>query len=152
VGDFLSRHYRFDEVRIGAIRVERAGSTIEVGAGPIDMRLTLGPSRAPSRLLSLRPRALRVQPAWIAFEDAVARPLVGPWFAAGAVRTRGRTAGGAREWYAIHDFRAGTATASIDGLALGPTMPTEPAGFGFSEFPNESALVRVTSIFDGTAM
>jgi hypothetical protein len=75
----------------------------------------------------------------------VAGRLFGP--NAGSVHTRGVTRDGSSEWYAIHDFREGDATGSIDGLALGPVTPCPPAGFGFSEFPGGAAIVRVTSIF-----
>ena len=79
------------------------------------------------------------------------RPLVRPLFAAADVRTSGVTLAGARERYAIHDFRHAEANASVDGVDLGPTAPCAAAGFGFSEFPSTPALVRVTSMFEGDA-
>ena len=63
------------------------------------------------------------------------------------VRTRGTTRDGSREWYAIHDVVEADAAASVDGSDLGPVAPCPPAGFGFSEFPDGAAIVRVTSIF-----
>ncbi len=116
--------------------------------GPI--RLVLQP-RAPgmaSRLLALRPYRLRVSRSWIDIEDRFVRPLLQPLIAVAGVRTTGITRAGAREWYAIHDYRDADAAASIDGIDLGPSAPHEPAGFGFSEFPGEPALVRVSSIFE----
>lgn len=72
----------------------------------------------------------------------------GTEFAAAGVRTTGETRAGAREWFAIHDFREADAAASIDGVDLGAPAPCAPSGFGFSEFPAGPALVRVTSIFE----
>jgi hypothetical protein len=150
VADFISRHYPFDERRLGALRVERDGAAVVVDAGPIGMRLTpLRPGLA-SYLLRLRPRAVRTRLAWIAVEDTILRPVVGPLFGpnAAAIRTRGVTRDGSREWYAIHDFVEADGAASIDGRDLGPVASCPPAGFGFSEFPDGAAIVRVTSIFE----
>ena len=72
-----------------------------------------------------------------------------PLFAAAQVRTSGVTLAGARERYAIHDFRLAEANASVDSVDLGPTAPCAAAGFGFSEFPTIPAVVRVTSMFAG---
>jgi hypothetical protein len=150
VGDFVTRHYPFDEVRIGHVRVERDEGIVGVDAGPIAARLTPRPPGLASHLLRLRPRALRTERAWIAFEDTVLRPALGSLFGpnARAIRTRGVTREGARERYAIHDFLEADATASVDGADLGPVAPCPPAGFGFSEFPDGAAIVRVTSIFE----
>jgi hypothetical protein len=147
---FISRHYPFDEVRVGAVRVERDGTDVAVVAAPIALRLSPRPPGLASHLLRLRPLALRTRPAWIAFEDTVLRPVVGPLFGtnAGAIRTRGVTRDGSHEWYAIHDFLDADATASIDSEDLGAVAPGPPAGFGFSEFPDGAAIVRVTSIFE----
>ncbi|MEO8477465.1 MAG: hypothetical protein ABI572_10510 [Actinomycetota bacterium] len=149
VARFVAHHYSFTEVAVTDVRVERRGDGIEMAAGPIAVRLVPRPPGLPSRVLRLRPRKLRTVPAWIAFEDAVLRPVVGPLFGpnSGALRTRGVTRDGSTEWYAIHDFRDADATASVDGRDLGPVTPGPPAGFGFSEFPGGAAIVRVTSIF-----
>jgi hypothetical protein len=150
VAEFVTRHYPFDDVRIGDVRVERVGDTVSVDAGSIAMRLRPRRPGLASHLLRLRPRALRTDRTWIAFEDKVLRPAAGPLFGpnARAIRTRGVTADGSRERYAIHDFLEADATASVDGRDLGPVAPCPPAGFGFSEFPDGAAIVRVTSIFE----
>jgi hypothetical protein len=150
VADFITRHYPFDEVRVGGVRVERHGGAVSVDAGPIAMRLTPRRRGLASHLLRLRPRALRTKRAWIAFEDAILRPAAGPLFGPNvrAIRTRGVTRDGSRERYAIHDFLEADASASIGGRDLGPVAPCPPAGFGFSEFPDGAAIVRVTSIFE----
>jgi hypothetical protein len=57
VADFITRHYPFDEVRIGGVRVERHGRAVSVDAGPIAMRLTPRRRGLASHLLRLRPRA-----------------------------------------------------------------------------------------------
>lgn len=145
---FIARHYAFDELRLEPVRVERSGDRVLVVAGPVRLDLVPQAPAAPSRLLSLRPRRLRTAKAWVEVEDRVLRPLVRPLFAAADVRTTGRTTAGTREWYAIHDFRDATATATIGGVDLGPPSPCPPARFGFSEFPVGPALVRVTSMFD----
>lgn len=150
VADFITRHYPFDEVRIGGVRVERHEGAVSVDAGPIAMRLTPRRRDLASHLLRLRPRALRTKRAWIGFEDTILRPAAGPLFGpnARAIRTRGVTRDGSRERYAIHDFLEADASASIGGRDLGPVAPCPPAGFGFSEFPDGAAIVRVTSIFE----
>lgn len=147
VATFIAHHYAFDEVRLESVRVER-GTDGEIVAETGSIRMVLRPL-APgvaSGLLALRPRRLRTATTWIGLEDRVLRPLVRGLFAAAAVRTTGETRAGAREWYAIHDFREADAAASIDGVDLGAPAPCAPSGFGFSEFPAGPALVRVTSI------
>lgn len=150
IAGFISRHYAFDEVRLGPVRVERDGGGVTVDAEPIALRLTPRPPGRASHLLRLRPRALRTRPSWIAFEDTVLRPAAGSLFGpnASAIRTRGVTRDGSREWYAIHDFLEADAIASVGAEDLGTIAPGPPAGFGFSEFPDGAAIVRVTSIFE----
>jgi hypothetical protein len=148
--DFLDRHYSFDELARTPVRVERRGSAIDVDAGHIAMRMTPIDGGLASFLLRLRPRAVRTRQWWLAVEDTALRPIVGPVFGAGAgaVRARGRTRAGAREWYAIHDFHRAEATAVVDGRDAGPIQPSlTPARFGFSEFPSSPAVVRLTSFF-----
>lgn len=147
---FVGGHYRFDRTQRTPVRVDLGGGgTIRVEAGPVRMELELGPPGWVSILLRLRPRFLRELPSWIAVEDTLLRPLVAPWIGAPGVRTRGVTASGAREWYAIHDLRSiAVSRAWVDGEDLGPTVRAGPAGFGFSEFPEHPALVRVTALFE----
>ena len=148
--EFVASHYRFDRVQRTPVRVDLLGGrTTVVEVGPVRMELELGPPGWASRLLRLRPRFLRELPSWIAVEDAVLRPLVAPWIGAPGIRTRGVTAAGVREWYAIHDLRPiAVARAWVDGQDLGPTARAGPAGFGFSEFPERPALVGVTALFE----
>ena len=148
--DFVGRHYRFDRREQTVVRVDLEGERrIRVVAGPLRMELEAGEAGAASRLLRMRPRRLRGRPSWIAVEDALLRPLIAPWIGARGVRTRGVTAAGTREWYAIHDLRPlvrGRAT--VDDDDLGHVTRARAAGFGFSEFPDRAALVRVTALFE----
>ena len=148
VRDFVAGHYAFDELTVVDVRIERRNDgTIEATAGPVRLRLRARPPGAASTLLAMRPVRLRTWRPWISVEDRVLRPLVRPLFAATGVRTTGVTLAGAREWYAIHDLREADAEASIDGVDLGAPAACPPAGFGFSEFPAQPAIVRVTSMF-----
>lgn len=147
VRDFVAGHYSFDELVLTPVRVERTAGVIQIRAGSVEVDLSPQRRGIESWLLSLRPRALRTHPAWIAVEDRALRPIVRPLFASSDVRTRGVTATGAREWYAIHDFHRAEARGRIEGIDLGAAAPAPAASFGFSEFPDGPAVVRVTSIF-----
>ena len=148
--EFVGGHYRFDRALRTTVRVDLVSRrTILVEAGGVRIEVELGPPGSVSNLLRLRPRFLRERPSWITVEDAVLRPLVAPWIGAPGVRTRGVTAAGVREWYAIHDLRPiAVSRAWVDGEDLGTTVRARPAGFGFSEFPDRAALVRVTALFE----
>jgi hypothetical protein len=149
--EFVDSQYRFDHTEHTSVRVESEGdSRIRIDAGPVRMNLELGSPGWVGSILRLRPRPLRELPWWIAVEDAVLRPVMAPWIGARGVRTRGVTAAGIREWYAIHDLRPiARAQAWLDGEDLGLPAAAGPAGFGFSEFPERPALVRVTALFEG---
>jgi hypothetical protein len=148
VRDFVAGHYAFDELSIEEVRVERTGDgAIEATAGPVRLVLRTRPAGPASTLLAMRPRRLRTWRPWISLEDRALRPLVQPLFAAAGVRTTGVTLAGAREWYAIHDLHEADADATIDRADLGAPVACPPAGFGFSEFPQQPAIVRVTSMF-----
>ena len=147
---FVAGHYRFDRALRRAVRVDLVTRhTILVEAGAVRIELELGPAGLASDLLRLRPRFLRERPSWITVENAVLLPLVAPLLDAPGVHTRGVTAAGVREWYAIHDLRPiAVSRAWVDGEDLGPTVRARPAGFGFSEFPDHASLVRVTALFE----
>ena len=146
---FVMAHYDFHGSVEAPVRIERdEDGAVRVSGGPIDMTLRVNGVDLPGRLIRLRPRWLRERPAWIAFEDTLLRPVVGPLFGANGVHVHGTTRAGAREWYAIHDVRAATATATVDGTSLGATTTLASAGFGFSEFPSRSTILRVTSLIE----
>jgi hypothetical protein len=146
---FIDRHYTFDERHIVPVSIDRAGQRIELHAGPMDLTLDLLPPGLPSLLLRAQPTGLRRSPTWLSLADTLVRPILGPLlYGGGQTRIRGTTRAGTREWYAIHDFRRANARATIDGRAIGAVGACPPAHFGFSEFPDGAALVRVTSLFE----
>lgn len=149
---FIDRHYAFDVARPGEVRVWLSRDRIVARCATIglDLDLALDPPGVLSTLLALRPRRLRTARPWIALEDVLVRPVVGPLLGGSArIRARGRTRTGAREWYAIHDYRDARATARLGDRDLGPAVrATRSARFGFSEFPELPAAVRVTSLIE----
>ena len=149
VRGFVSRHYRFEETRILPVAVTQDAGRIAVRAGDLALDLTLARRGATSLLLALQPDRLAIDPRWISIVDATLRPLLAPRLVRGAsTRLSGETRTGAREWYAIQDYRTADASARLADRDLGPIGSCPPAGFGFSEFPDGAALVRVTALFD----
>ena len=147
---FIEDQYAFDEVRVGPVSIQRTGERIEISAGELRLGLRLHRRGLPSHLLGLQPARLRTLPGWIRAQDVLARPVLGPLlFGGGRTRLTGTTRAGVREWYAIHDFRRASASADAGARDLGPVGACSPAGFGFSEFPDGAAMVRVTSMFAG---
>ena len=152
---FVASQYRFDEHVAAQTGARVSARMLRITAGPLALEMSLQPPGVVSALLALRPRPLRAAGPWMWVEDVMLRPLVGPLVGgSAAIRIRGRTPGGVRERYCIHDVRsAASVRASVDGVDLGPpTPPTSPAGFGFSEFPPRPALVRLTSLFEPGAL
>lgn len=132
----MGGHYAFDELLVGRADVEISPRRLRVAAPPLAMALELDPPGALSRLLGLRPRRPRSTRPWMAFEDAVLRPAVGPLLAGGAgIRAQGRTRAGSREWYVVHAFRTARAVTRLDDVDLGAVVAAPASGFGFSEFP-----------------
>ena len=151
IRDFVGAHYRFDRCERVPIRLVTRGDTVAVSAGRCGVRYSIAGRGAMSFLLALRPAAIRTDTRWIGVEDRLLRPLSGPLFgSATQIHARGRTAQGARQWYAIHDYRAIRAQATVDGADAGPTVGEAIEGFGFSAFPPRAAQVRVTSMIDAT--
>jgi len=131
-GRFISAVYRFDRVEVVDLEGAADLRSLHLRAGPVEIDLRAGPGwRIP--LPRLRTAAIT---RWI--EGPVARAAMG-------VRTYGVSPTGVREWYRADEYRPlSTATASVDGLDLGPLVPfVAPAGFGFSEPPRRPAMVRV---------
>ena len=149
VRDFVSRHYRFEDTRILPVSAIRDDERVEVRAGELALDLTLKPPGVTSLLLALQPIRLATDPRWISLVDATVRPLLAPRLVRGAgTRLSGTTRTGAREWYAIQDYRTADASARLADRDLDPVGACPSAGFGFSEFPDGAALVRVTALFD----
>lgn len=145
--DFIWSHYRFDEritCRTGAT-VSRTALRFE--GGPLALSMTLRRSGLVPLALELRPRRLALWQPWSWVEDRLLRPLLAPALGAG-LRIRGVTRAGATERYVALGLRWADARASVEGADLGATLrPRRAAGFGFSEFVQRPAVVRVTSVF-----
>jgi hypothetical protein len=151
VAEFVGGIYDFDEVRVvTCARVHRSAQGLALSAGPLELEMEPGPS---VRLFGLRPAWLRRRRAWVRFEDALLRPLMGELVLRGArgVRSYGVSPSGVREWYRIEGYSpARRARASLDGTDLGDMGPLVPAvRFGFSEFPREPAFVRCSPLLSG---
>lgn len=150
---FVRRHYRFDEVWERDVRLVPDPSRLVLESPGLRLALVMGRPTVLTLLLALRPDRLAASPGWLTVEHLALRPLLRPLLggagAARAVRTRGRTADGVREWYGIRDYRplAG-GSATVGGADLGPlAVVGRRMGFGFSEFPARPAVVAVTSLF-----
>ena len=105
-----------------------------------DLALTfeVGGRSALGVLLLAVPRTLARSRWWASTVNPIARSTKG-------VRTRGRTAGGRREWYCAQDMQHITSVdARFAGTDLGGLRPVDPpVGFGFSSVPARPSLVRV---------
>ena len=152
IGDFVAATYRFDSVVVVPVRTAAAGPHVSVEAGPLSLRLTIGPRTPLGWLLRLLPRALLTQPIWASAVDPIARRLQP------GVRTAGSAGGGRREWYGAYDVHAILAVdGSLDGHPLGRLTAVEPpVSFGFGSAPRRPCLahlrttVRVAEAYGGS--
>lgn len=151
VADYVAALYAFDTVRVVPIVGRLTRDRLTVAAGPLDLHADLAPPDWRSWLFALRPRRLRRSPRWIAFEDRLARPVVGRLIGgAEGVRASGVAPGGQQEYYGVDDWRAvATAKLTVEGRDAGP-MADLPADFGvgLSAFPTTPASVRVGTLID----
>lgn len=129
VAAFVTSVYRFDDVRVVAVRGVHDDRAIAVDAGPVQVRMAAGAG------VPFPPR-----PAWVTrwVEGPVARTLLG-------VETYGRSPTGVREWYRTTTYRPlRWAQLRVDGVDAGAMGPVTPAlGVGFSEPPSRPAAVAV---------
>lgn len=87
---FVDAHYRFDRVERAPVAVDRDGDRVVAVAGDLTLELDLEGAGLVSRLLRLRPAALRTWPTWIGVEDVVFRPIVAPLLGGGGgIHARG---------------------------------------------------------------
>jgi hypothetical protein len=131
-GRFISAVYDFDRVEVVAVFGEADDRSLHLRAGAVTLDLCAGRGwRLPFG--RWRPPALT---RWV--EGPIASAVMG-------VRTYGVSPTGVREWYRADEYRPlVSATASVDGVDLGPLTPfPTPAGFGFSEPPRRPAMVKV---------
>lgn len=133
VGRFVTSVYRFDRIEIVPFRT-RSGPrslTVEFGRRLVEVVAGRGiPLPGP------RPAALT---RW------AERPVARIWL---GVRTYGVSPTGVREWYQASRWRPlRSATAAIDGTAVGEMAPVDPpVGFGFSEPPRRPSLVTLRTL------
>ena len=135
---FLRAEYRFDEVRVAPVLRMRDGRTWMIATDDLALTFEVGGRSALGWLLLAVPRTLARSRWWAGTVNPIARSVKG-------VRTRGRTAGGRREWYCAQDMRHITSVdARFAGADLGELRPVDPpVGFGFASVPPRPSLVRV---------
>lgn len=151
VAELVADLYRFDRVMIVPVTGGWDGGAVAVAAGPLRVRLEVGPRDWRSWVFASRPAWLRRRPWWVALEDRLGRPVVGALIGgAEGVRAVGVAPGGQRECYSADDWRPVTrgslAVDGVDAGALGPLRPN--LGIGLSAFPNRPALVHVCTLVE----
>ena len=135
--DYVSAAYGFEEVVVGALRVDLRGRFLHLQAPErgLEVHLTGGVAL----------RVPWVRPAWFTrwVEGPIARRLLG-------VDTYGVSPTGVREWYrAVSIRRVVAGWASVDGADLGHLGPiVPPTGFGFSEPPKFPSMVGVHPVLE----
>lgn len=144
---FITATYTFDAVVVAPVAAERTEDRLQVVAGSLSADVELGDRLLLGHVLRAVPRALGATRGWVAVTDPIARLLMP------GVRTRGRTAGGRREWYAAHDLRAVAAVrASWQGDDLGDLSDVEPpVRFGFGSTPRRPSIASITTTVAVTA-
>jgi hypothetical protein len=150
VASFVSSIYDFDVIEIAEISIQELRDGFGLTAGPLTLAITAGKARP---IFHLRPSFLRRSLLWTRIENAVLRRAVGHLVLKGAegVRSYGRTRTGIRQWYRIDEYRPILAAfGSVAGRDLGPLRPLHPKlGVGFSEFPQQPAVVRCSPVLEG---
>ncbi|TPW73220.1 hypothetical protein FJ658_06765 [Schumannella sp. 10F1B-5-1] len=141
LADFVAQTYRFDEVVVAPLDVDREGRTLALRSPRLELSFAVGRRTPLGRLLRLVPRPLAVDPRWLAAIDPVARRL------APGSGTAGSAGGGAREFYGVTDaWRLDAAAARLDGVGLGAMAPVDPpVGFGFASPPRTPSMVAVVT-------
>ncbi|MEV5510133.1 hypothetical protein [Streptomyces orinoci] len=142
VADFVAATYRFDDVDIKPVTVERVGAHWTVTAGPLLWRFTTGPRTALGRLLRWVPSAFAARPLWIRCADLPARAV--------GLRTLGDSPSGHRSFYGARDLHRITGgEARWQATDLGPLAGVEPpVRFGSVSVPPRPSLVRITTIVE----
>lgn len=141
VADFVAATYRFDSVVVTPVLVCRTGSVVDLTAGGLTVRLTVGGRPALGWLLRAVPGPIAAAPAWSAAVDPLAVRLLP------GVRLTGTAGGGRREWYGARDLhRIVAAEGALDGVPLGGLAPVSPpVGFGFGSVPRQPGMVSVVT-------
>jgi hypothetical protein len=141
VAVFIAATYTFDEVVVAPVVAERTDDRLLVVAGALAADVELGGRPVLGHLLRAIPRSVSAATWWATVTDPFARLLMP------GVRTRGRTAGGRREWYAAHDLRDVAAiTARWQGRDLGELCDIDPpVRFGFGSTPRRASIASITT-------
>lgn len=139
VGELITAVYRFDRVEQVPLDWAWDGSTLCLRAGALELVMRAGRGW---RIPFARLRSLPVV-RWL--EAPVAARLLG-------VRTFGTSPTGVFEWYRADRYQPVLeARASLDGADLGRLSRFEqPTGFGFSDPPRRSSVVRVRPVLVDT--
>lgn len=141
VGRFIAATYGFDEVRVEATSLERAGRRWTMTSASLQLCVDVGARTGMGWLLWLVPGRVARSRTWCLLINPLAR-LLRP-----GVRTIGSAGGGREERYCALDEHALVAAHVVfDGTDQGPLRPVDPpVRFGFGSTPRRPALVRVTT-------
>jgi hypothetical protein len=144
LAEFLAAAYRFDDVRVVPCSARRSGPGWVVQAGPLRLSFRIGRRGLLGWLLHLVPAPLAGATWWVTLLDVPARWLLP------AVRTRGRTRDGRRQWYGASDLhRIVAADGTLAGRQLGRLQVIQPpVRFGFGSVPSRPSLVHVTTTIE----
>jgi hypothetical protein len=145
IADFVAGTYTFDRVEVGPVTIRRAGGTVHLRSGALDLLYDVGRRTPLGRLLRLVPTLLATSPGWSRVTDPVARVGLR------GVRTRGSAGRGRTEVYGATDLhRIDRLTGSWQGRPLGDLRPVAPEpGFGFGSTPSApSVTTLVTTVRD----
>ena len=141
VGDYVTRTYTFDEVRLEPVEVTVARHLWRVTTPSLRLSFTVGARLPIGWALRAVPGAVATAPRWSRLIDPLARRLVP------GVRTVGTAREGRVEYYGATDLRAVTSASGVlDGAALGSLAPIDPpCRFGFSSTPPWPSVTSVTT-------
>ncbi len=145
IAEFIASTYVFDEVVVGPVAAERAGSDVSVAAPGLGLGFVVGPRTGLGRLLRLVPPRIATAPTWSRLIAPVSGLLVP------GVRTYGSAGAGRWEAYGATDRHAITAAAGIwRGLPLGDLAPVEPpVSVGFASTPRSPGLTTLVTTVGG---
>lgn len=141
VAAFVAATYRFDDVQVVPVEVASGGAHVEVVAGALVLRYSVGRRTPLGRALRLVPGRVATSPAWCRVTDPVARLVVR------GVRTRGSAGGGRVESYGATDHhRIEAAHGTWQGRDLGVLAPMLPdPGFGFGSTPSAASVTTLVT-------
>lgn len=98
IAGFVAGTYRFDAVVVTPVQVRAGGPDVDLTAGALSLRLTVGGRPPLGWLLRAVPASITTAPAWSAAVDPIVALLLP------GVRATGTAGGGRREWYGARDL------------------------------------------------